>query len=213
MPRSSVSSRTLALGALALVSLALGACETSHMLVAHLTAHPAPAKPVTANPRPLAEDLALVHQSLAAPPDAQTQLLAHTEATYQIERTARATLRLALLLAIPPKGSESDLARAQRLLTELTSDPKPALTDGELALARLELKLIGDGLTLAQENRTLQNASAQQLAGMSRVLQTATAQNVALRRELDQARAKLAAIANIEKSLNEGKLGNQGPPK
>jgi hypothetical protein len=44
-------------------------------------------------------------------------------------------------------------------------------------------------------------------------LQLETDENVRLRKELEEARAKLDAIANIERSLNERKPNNEGRPQ
>ena len=79
-------------------------------------------------------------------------------------------------------------------------------------MAQLALTFIANRLTVNAESRTLQTADAAKVAQLRAQLDAVTDQNVALKRQLEQARAKLAAIANIEKSLNEGKLGTTGPP-
>jgi hypothetical protein len=84
----------------------------------------------------------------------------------------------------------------------------------ERALAFLELQQIDDHLTLEAENRRLQGdavrADRERLSTVNRRLQLETDENARLRKELDEARAKLDAIANIERSLNERKPSNEG---
>ena len=88
------------------------------------------------------------------------------------------------------------------------------LLPGERALALLELSQIDDHLTLEAENRRLQAEVVRTdhaLVGAARQrLQTEMDENARLRKELEEARAKLAAIANIERSLNERKPGTSG---
>jgi hypothetical protein len=83
------------------------------------------------------------------------------------------------------------------------------LMSGEQALTFLELQQIDDHLTLEAENRRLQTdavrADRERLAAVNRRLQLETDENGRLRKELEEARAKLDAIANIERSLNERK--------
>ena len=82
---------------------------------------------------------------------------------------------------------------------------------GERSLALLELQQIDDHLTLEAENRRLQGdavrADRERLSTVNRRLQLETDENARLRKELEEARAKLDAIANIERSLNERKPG------
>ena len=76
------------------------------------------------------------------------------------------------------------------------------------------LSQIDDHLTLDAENRRLQSeavrADQQRMANANHRLQAEMDENTRLRRELEEARAKLDAIANIERSLNERKPGSTG---
>jgi hypothetical protein len=85
------------------------------------------------------------------------------------------------------------------------------LLPAERSLASLKLSQIDDYLTLEAENRRLQSeavkADRERTANANHRLQAELDENARLRRELDEARAKLAAIANIERSLNERKPG------
>jgi hypothetical protein len=88
------------------------------------------------------------------------------------------------------------------------------LLPAERALAFLELSEIDDHLTLEGENRRLQadvvRADRERTANANHRLQTELDENARLRKDLEEARAKLDAIANIERSLNERKPGNTG---
>ena len=53
-------------------------------------------------------------------------------------------------------------------------------------------------------------ADRERTANASHRLQAELDENARLRKELDEARAKLDAIANIERSLNERKPGTTG---
>jgi hypothetical protein len=162
----------------------------------------------------LAEDFALLDKLIAAAPDQQMQMIGAAEQAFKAAPTPSNKLRLALILGTPDQAA-ADLPRAQGLLEELSSDAQPSLLPGERHLVALQLKQIGDYLTLEAENRTLQADAtrAAQLAALRHRLDGAAGENAKLKKQLDEAKAKLAAIANIEKSLNERKPGNEGRPK
>jgi len=173
---------------------------------------PPPPKPVinhkAASSEALADDFAVMEKLITAPPPQQLQIVGSAEEAFHTAPTPSRKLRLALVLATPDQAG-SDLPRAQQMLQELSADPQPALLPGERSLITLELKQIGDYLTLQQENRNLQAdaARAGQVATLKHRLDGANEENEKLRRQLGEAQAKLAAIANIEKSLNERKPG------
>ena len=173
---------------------------------------PPPPKPVidhkAASSEALADDFAVLYKLVAAPADQQMQMVGAAEQDFQTTPTPSKKLRLALILGTPDQAG-ADLPRAQELLQQLSDDPRSSLLAGERDLVALQLKQIGDYLTLQQENSTLEAdaARADQIAGLKRRLDSAAEENAKLKRQLEEARAKLAAIANIEKSLNERKPG------
>ncbi len=195
------------LGALAAALLASGCASGLFTQPA-----PPPPKPVinhqAASSEALAEDFAVMQKLLAAQPPQQLQIVGSAEEAFRTTPTPSRKLRLALVLATPDQEG-SDLPRAQQMLQELSADPQPTLLPGERSLITLELKQIGDYLTLQQENRNLKAdaARAGQLATLKHRLDGANQENEKLKRQLGEAQAKLAAIANIEKSLNERKPG------
>jgi hypothetical protein len=173
---------------------------------------PPAAKPVidrkAASSEALADDFAVLDKLIAAAPDEQVKITGGAEADFQTIPTPSRKLRLALILGTPGQAG-ADLPRAQQMLEELSSDGESSLLPGERSLVALQLLQIGDYLTLEQENRTLKAdaARAEQIAALKRRLDGAAGENAKLKRQLQEARAKLAAIANIEKSLNERKPG------
>jgi hypothetical protein len=163
----------------------------------------------------LTDDLQLLQKLVQGTPSEQAEIVAAAQRDYETAPTPSRQLRFALILATPGHPG-TDLPRAQRLLRELMANPE-MLMASERALAFLELQQIDDHLTLEAENRRLQSdavrADKERLATVNRRLQLETDENTRLRRELEEARAKLDAIANIERSLNERKPSNEGRPK
>ena len=163
----------------------------------------------------LADDLQLLLNLVQGTPSDQAEIVAAAQRDYETAPTPSRQLRFALVLATPGHPG-TDLPRAQRLLRELMANPE-MLISGERALAVLQLTQIDDHLTLEGENRRLQSdavrADKDRLAGVNHRLQVETDENSRLRKELEEARAKLDAIANIERSLNERKPSSEGRPQ
>lgn len=145
-------------------------------------------------------------------PSEQAEIVAVAQHDYDLAPTPSRELKLALVLGMPGHPT-ADLPRAQSLLRELMANPE-MLLPAERALAALELSQIDDHLTLEAENRRLQSEAAkadqQRTASANHRLQAEIDLNAQLRRELDEAKAKLEAIANIEKQLNDRKPGSTG---
>lgn len=118
-------------------------------------------------------------------------------------------LNLAVALATPGHPSSNPL-EAQRVLSELLAKDNALLPD-ERVLALVELKDVEQRLILDAEAARLQKAA--QVAATQRNdqnaqrLQTALDENRQLRQQLDEARAKLDAITNIERSIRERESG------
>jgi hypothetical protein len=205
--------RLMAACVVALIGAFITACATD------FTPHdrdPRPPAPVVdrnaASAAVLADDLQLLQKLVQGAPAEQAEITAATQRDYETAPTPSRQLRFALVLANPGHPA-TDMPRAQRLLRELMANPEMLLS-GERALAFLELQQIDDHLTLEAENRRLQGdtvrADRERLGTVNRRLQVETDENTRLRKELEEARAKLDAIANIERSLNERKPSNEG---
>jgi hypothetical protein len=116
---------------------------------------------------------------------------------------------LALALATSTHPA-SNAAEAQRLLSELLATGD-ALLPEEQVLALIHLKEVEQRLILDAEAERLQRATnaatAQRNDRSAQQLQAALEENRQLRAALDEARAKLDAITNIERSIRERENG------
>jgi hypothetical protein len=217
MPREHVAVRGPALIVTLLATLLVSACTTDFFSPHE---HPTQNTPPVVNKAAitstaLTDDLQLWQKLVQGTPSEQAEIAATAQRDYETAPTPSRQLRFALILATPGHPG-TDVPRAQRLLRELMANPE-MLMASERALAFLELQQIDDHLTLEAENRRLQSdavrADRERLAAVNHRLQLETDENTRLRRELEEARAKLDAIANIERSLNERKPSNEGRPK
>ncbi len=163
----------------------------------------------------LNEYVQLLQRLVQGAPAEQAEIVATAQKDYETAPTPSRQLKFALVLGTPGHPA-TDLPRAQRLLRELMANPE-MLMAGERALAFVELQQIDDILTVEAENRRLQSdavrADREKLTTANRRLQSELDENARLRKELEEARAKLDAIASIERSLNERKPSNEGRPQ
>lgn len=176
---------------------------------------PAPApmvNPAATSSAVLAGYIEMLQRLVAGPATEQAEIVASAQHDYDVAPTPSHQLRLALILGTT-RHPATELPRAQTLLRELMANPEMLLPT-ERSLAFLKLSQIDDYLTLEAENRRLQSeavkADRERTANANHRLQAEQDENARLRKELDEARAKLAAIANIERSLNERKPGTTG---
>jgi hypothetical protein len=173
------------------------------------TSGPAVNKAVTANAM-LADHLQLMQRLLQGSASDKAEAFASAQKEYDAAPTPSHELRLALVLATPEHPA-TDPVRAQKLLRELLANPE-TLVPGERALAVLELQQIDDYLTLQAENHRLAGEAARtadKLATLNHRLAAEAEEAPKLRKELEEARAKLDAIKNIERSLNAKERGTR----
>ena len=132
----------------------------------------------------------------------QAEILEATRAAYLSDPSTRNRLRYAFVLAVPGHGA-TDPVGARRLLGEALATPE-TLLKSERALADLMVRDIDARLALAQENANLRSDTTagerDRIASLNRKLQQETAEKDRLRRELEEARKKLEAIAALEGS-------------
>jgi len=144
-------------------------------------------------------------------PAEQAEVLSAARKGYEQARQGPAVLRYALLLATPGHPSHDPQA-AQRLLHEALARPdllsaieralaivESARVEEELGLAAENARLVAD----AQQERDRQRNTAAPSPALAKRLQDEISQNARLRKELDEAQAKLQAIANIERNIPE----------
>jgi hypothetical protein len=156
--------------------------------------------------------LQVLQNLLQGQPAQQAEIVAGAQRDYDAAPTPSRELKLALILGTTGHPA-TDLPRAQKQLREVLANPE-MLLPGERALAFLKLSQIDDHLTLETENRRLQSEvmrlDHERVTNANHRLQAELDENARLRKELDEARAKLQAIFNIERSLNERKPGDAG---
>jgi hypothetical protein len=151
-----------------------------------------------------------------APAAEQAELLAAARAGYERSPQGGAQLRYALLLGTPGHPGR-DAPRAQTLLRQLVAQPE-TLAPIERAVALVELAQLDRELGLKADNERLQ-ADAQRgdheraVAAAQRRLQAELDENAKLRKQLEDAQAKLDAVANIERNLTDRKNPPGGSPQ
>jgi len=200
-------------GAAAIViaaALSLNACTGGLMTGTRSATTPTAAQSPSVSAMVLSEYLLLLQKLVQGSASEQAEIAATARNEYETAPTPSHELKLALILATPGHPA-TDQPRAQGLLRQLMAHPE-SLVPAERALTFLELSQIDDHLTLVAENRRLQTDAVREdqvrTANANRRLQAELEENARLRKELDEARAKLDAIANIERSLNERKPKN-----
>ncbi len=161
----------------------------------------------------LAFYLELLHRFAKAAPGEQAEIFANIQREFDAQPSPSSQLHFALALATPEHAA-ADPARAQSLLRELLEAPQQ-LSAAEHAAAYLELLKLDRQLGLLAETRRLQadaeRTERERLGALQRRLQAETDENARLRRALDDAQAKLDAIANIERGTATRKPSRETP--
>lgn len=175
-----------------------------------------PPAPSTApvGPSPVAGDgvavyLQMLRNLIEGDPVLQADVFRNVAAAADTSPTTTNRLMLALALATPTHPSSND-AEASRLLNDLLATGD-ALLPEEHVLALIHLKDVERRMILDAEADRLQRAAAAATAQRNdrsaQQLQAALEENRQLRAALDEARAKLDAITNIERSIRERENG------
>jgi hypothetical protein len=140
-------------------------------------------------------------------PAEQAEILTTANNDYSAAPTPSRVLRYAMVLSTPGHAGYDPVV-AQRLLHEVLANPE-TLLPAERALAFLQLQQVDRQQSLqADVKRLQQNAERStndRIAQLSRQLKTESDENVRLKKLLAEAQAKLDAIANIERSSNNGR--------
>ena len=146
-----------------------------------------------------------LQQLVQGSPAEQAEVVAAAHAGYEQAHQGPAALRYGLVLAAPGHPAR-DLAQAQRVLRETLARPE-LLNISERALAVVELQRVDAELRITAENDRLvseaqrereRQRAAPSVAAVAKRLQAEQEENARLRKSLDEARAKLDAIVNIE---------------
>jgi hypothetical protein len=140
-------------------------------------------------------------------PAEQAEILTNANDDYRAAPTPSRVLRYAMVLSTPGHAG-SDPVVAQRLLREVLASPE-TLLPAERALAFLQLQQVERQQALQADVRRLQSNAERsvndRIAQLTRQLKSESDENARLKKLLAEAQAKLDAIANIERSSNNGR--------
>ena len=141
----------------------------------------------------------------AGDPATQAEIFADADAGATLTPGPNTQLRLALVLATPGHP-ESDPEQAERLLREVLTQTE-LLTPAEVSLATIYLNSVESFIVARAEARRLRastsRAARTEEQAVSQRLASVETENRQLRRELEEAEAKLEAITSIERSIRE----------
>jgi hypothetical protein len=206
--------------ALALLCLTLAGCSGLNGLRNEKpAAAPAPSTE-SIQAAQLASVVTGLQQLVQGSPAEQAEVVAAAHAGYEQAHQGPAALRYGLVLAAPAHPAR-DPVLAQRVLRETLARPE-LLTVLERALAVVELQRVDAELRMTTENERLvgeaqrerdRQKTAPSLTALARRLQTEQEENARLKKALDEARAKLDAIVNIELERSApNRNGTERPP-
>ncbi len=157
--------------------------------------------------------LEVLQRLVQGAPAEQAEILSGARRDFETAPTPSHELKYAMVLATPDHPG-TDYARAQKLLRELIATQE-TLLPAERAMAFLTLRNVDRTLSLTADNVRLQAAAdhtdRDRLSALNRRLQSELDDNARLHKELDDAHAKLDAIANIERALNKPKVPGGSP--
>lgn len=140
-------------------------------------------------------------------PAEQAEILNAALNDYSAAPTPSRVLRYAMVLSTPGHAGHDPVV-AQRLLREVLASPE-TLLPAERALAFLQLQQVDRQQALQADVRRLQQGAERstndRIAQLTRRLTTESEENARLKKALADAQAKLDAIANIERSSNNGR--------
>jgi hypothetical protein len=162
----------------------------------------------------LAGYLEMLQRLAQGAPAEQAEILSSARHDFEIAATPSHELRYAMVLATPDHPG-TDGAKARQLLQELLATQQ-TLLPAERAMAFLTLRSVEQSLAQRAEIQRLQAAADHSdhdryEAALNRRLQSEMDGNARLHKELDDAHAKLDAIANIEKALSKPKTQGATP--
>ena len=159
----------------------------------------------------LANTIQTLQRLTQGTPAEQAEIHAGARGGYERAPLSGAQLRYALVLATPGHPAR-DPERARTLLRELAAQPE-ALQPVERALTLVELGQLERELGLKAESERLQGelqrGERERNTLTARRLQSELEENARLRRQLEEAQAKLDAIANIERNISERKSSTE----
>lgn len=185
------------------VALAAGCAQTKGWLTGQRTAEAT--EPVTLG-APEADQYVQEMYALAnGDPATQAEIYADAESVAKLTPDPSTKLRYALVLATPGHSGNNP-QEAQGIFRELLSRPE-LMTQAEIALATVHLKVVEQQIMLGAETRRLRSANSRAQTTEERAIAQRIArvesENRQLKRSLEEAEQKLDAITSIERSIRE----------
>lgn len=209
MPHSFL--RVPVIGAIALAALASG-CGSGELFDRRQPPAPASVPTETHESQVVAEYLRTLESLVRAQAADQAEILARSREAATVEGSTSARLKYGLVLAAPGHVG-SDSAAARQLMGELLATPERLLPQ-ERALVAITMAELESRAAIESENRQLRTQSEkrdrERQAALNRRLQALSDENEKLRQELNDANAKLDAIAKIERSMSGRRQGSDG---
>jgi hypothetical protein len=207
-------SAPLAAASLILCALAMGGCATG--AIKPVQSEGQAAAPTVDRDTSMAVMLAGTIQTLQrlaqSGPAEQAEIMSTLRLAYERAPQGSAQLRYALALTIPGPVTR-DPQKARTLLRELSAQPE-SLAPVERALLLVQLAQLDRELGLSAENQRLQSeaqrSDRERAAVANRRLQAELDDNAKLRKQLEEAQAKLDAIALIERNLTDRPATTEG---
>lgn len=168
-------------------------------------------KPTTPAPATESHELSLVRDYLrtldrvgSGGAAEQAEIIDAARRAVAVDPTTASRLRLALILAAPGHPA-SNAQEARSMLTELLASPEQLLPL-ERSLATVMLNAANARATVDAENQQLRSdatrSERERTASLNRRIQALSAENEHLRRNLEEASAKLDAIAALERQMS-----------
>lgn len=199
MPRPELPQPTRFAGLAALlVGLAVSGCGAATGLLGRKTPAPAPVVSQAESSRALLDWLEGVR---AASPAARAELIGAARTDWEQRKSLEGRLRLGLALANPELPGADALAARQHLGEVLAHGD--LLPPDSRVIAQWSVAALDARLALQSENLRLQTEGAQRdrdrTLALTRRLQQELDENNRLRRALDEAQKKLAAIIELER--------------
>lgn len=197
----------------ALAAALLCGCGTTGLYQGHRNTSAPVSDEFPVDVNPIVAALELISELPQKDPGGQAELFQAAKNAAELTPTTSNKLKYALALATPGH-SGSDPVAAQRHLAELLAKPENLLPI-ERFLAQSQLQQVERQLVLGTENKHLRDDAPHEardkLAAANRRLAAETDENAKLRKELDDARAKLEAVTHIERSINDRNSTATGP--
>lgn len=170
-------------------------------------AHPAPvpATVVSHESEVVADYLSALATLSAATASEQAEIVAGARAAAGPGATIAVRLKYALILGLPGHTG-SDPVAARRALLELLAVPEQLLPQERalvsITLANLNAVTAREAETQRQRDRS-GRLDREKVSALNRRIQALTEENEQIRKDLADARAKLDAIANLERNMSD----------